>query len=139
MIVTACAYFAGKANPNYARHHRAVDCKGAGRSRRPHVGVLSTPATLLGRYGWRRSYEESGLLGEVLVTSAQIRAARGLLDWTVRDLAERSGVHRDMVSKIETGAYAGAPATLEAIRRTLEYAGVEFTNGDAPGVKLRKR
>ena len=46
--------------------------------------------------------------------------------------------HRDMVSKIETGAYAGAPAILEAIR-TLEYAGVEFTNGDAPGVKLRKR
>jgi transcriptional regulator with XRE-family HTH domain len=72
------------------------------------------------------------------VTSAQIRAARGLLDWTVRDLAERSGVHRDMVSKIETGA-SGGPATLKAIRRTLEYAGVEFTNGDAPGVKLRKR
>ena len=82
---------------------------------------------------------DSGRPGEVLVTSAQIRAARGLLDWTVRDLAERSGVHRDTVSKIETGAYAGAPATLEAIRRTLEYAGVEFTNGDAPGVKLRKR
>ena len=81
----------------------------------------------------------SGRLGEVLVTSAQIRAARGLLDWTVRDLAERCGVHRDMVSKIETGAYAGAPAMLEAIRRTLEYAGVEFTNGEAPGVKLRKR
>ena len=58
----------------------------------------------------------SGRPGEVLVTSAQIRAARGLLDWTVRDLAERSGVHRDTVS-----------------------AGVEFTNGDAPGVKLRKR
>jgi transcriptional regulator with XRE-family HTH domain len=75
----------------------------------------------------------------VLVTSAQIRAARGLLDWTVRDLAERSGVHRDMVSKTETGAYAGAPATLEAIRRTLEYAGVEFTNSDAPGVRLRTK
>jgi len=44
-----------------------------------------------------------------------------------------------MISKIETGAYVGAPAMLEAIRRTLEYAGVEFTNGDAPGVKLRKR
>jgi len=73
------------------------------------------------------------------VTSAQIRAARGLLDWTVRDLAERSGIHRDMVSKIETGAYAGAPAILEAIRRVLERAGVEFTNGDAPGVRLRPK
>jgi len=70
-----------------------------------------------------RSHEESGRLGEVLVTSAQTRAARGLLDWTVRDLAERSGVHRDMVSKIKTGAYAGAPAALEAIRRTLTSGG----------------
>jgi hypothetical protein len=51
----------------------------------------------------------TGRPGEVLVTSAQIRAARGLLDWTVRDLAERSGVHRDMANKIETGAYAGPP------------------------------
>ena len=76
---------------------------------------------------------------EVLVTSAQIRAARGLLDWTVRDLAERSGVDRNTVSNIETGAYAGAPETLEAIRRALERAGVEFTNGDAPGVRLRKK
>ena len=42
-----------------------------------------------------------------------------------------------MVSKIETGAYAGAPAMLEAIRRTLEYAGVEFTNGKRPGVRLK--
>jgi hypothetical protein len=35
--------------------------------------------------------------------------------------------------------YAGAPATLDAIRRTFEYAGFEFTNGDAPGLRLRKR
>ena len=73
------------------------------------------------------------------MTSAQIRAARGLLDWTVRDLAERSGVDRNTVSNIETGAYAGAPETLEAIRRALERAGVEFTNGDAPGVRLRTK
>jgi transcriptional regulator with XRE-family HTH domain len=73
------------------------------------------------------------------VTSAQIRAARGLLDWTVRDLAERAGVPRNTLSNIETGAYAGAPETLAAIRRVLERAGVEFTNGDAPGVRLRPK
>jgi hypothetical protein len=71
--------------------------------------------------------------GEVLVTSAQIRAARGLLDWTVRDLAERA------LASTETRSARSRPARMEAIRRTLEYAGVEFTNGDAPGVKLRKR
>jgi transcriptional regulator with XRE-family HTH domain len=69
------------------------------------------------------------------VTSAQIRASRGLLDWTVGDLAERAGVPRNTLSNIETGAYAGAPETLAAIRRVLERAGVEFTNGDAPGVE----
>ena len=84
-------------------------------------------------------YEESGRPGEVLVTPAQIRAARGLLDWTVRDLAERAGVPRDTLSNIETGAYAGAPETLAAIRRALERSGVEFTNGDAPGVRLRTK
>jgi hypothetical protein len=71
------------------------------------------------------------------VTSAEIRAVRGLLDWTVRDVAERALVSIE-TRNIETGAYAGAPQTLEAIRRALEYAGVEFTNGDAPGVRLRK-
>lgn len=30
------------------------------------------------------------------------------------------------------------PRTLDAIRVALEAAGVEFTNGDAPGVRLRK-
>ena len=86
-----------------------------------------------------RSYEEFWPDRRGACDKRTDRAARGLLDWTVRDLAERSGVDRDMVSKIETGAYAGAPETLAAIRRVLERAGVEFTNGDAPGVKLRKR
>jgi DNA-binding XRE family transcriptional regulator len=89
-------------------------------------------------YGVSRSRTNIGT-GTRLVTSAQIRAARGLLDWTVRDLSERAGVSRNTVSNIETGAYAGAPETREAIRRALERAGVEFTNGDAPGVRLRSR
>jgi hypothetical protein len=30
------------------------------------------------------------------------------------------------------------PRTLEAIQAAVEKAGVEFTNGDAPGVRLKK-
>jgi len=103
------------------------------------VEVLSTRATMLGRACRREiiGYEGFGRPGEVLVKSAQIRAARGFLDWTVRDLSERAGVPRDTLNNIETGAYAGAPETLAATRRVLERAGVEFTNGDAPGVRLR--
>ena len=34
------------------------------------------------------------------------------------------------------GRYAGKPETLKAIRKALEKAGVEFLNGNRPGVRL---
>ena len=74
------------------------------------------------------------------VTSAQIRAARGLLNWSVRELAERSGVHRNTITNFETGKSGGEPSTLAAIRATLESAGVIFVdaNGEGPGVRIKK-
>lgn len=74
-----------------------------------------------------------------MVTSAQIRAARGLLNWTVRDLAEKSGVHRNTVTRIETEETSAGQA-INAIASALEAAGVEFIaeNGGGPGVRLRK-
>lgn len=74
------------------------------------------------------------------MTSAQLRAARGLLNWTVRDLAEAASVHRNTVTNIETGKFKGDDATITAIRTALEAAGVEFIeeNGGGPGVRLRK-
>ena len=75
------------------------------------------------------------------VTSAQVRMARAALDWTVRDLAEASRLHRNTITNIETGKYAGDAATLAAIEQVLKRAGVEFIdeNGGGPGVRLRKR
>lgn len=74
-----------------------------------------------------------------MVTSAQIRAARGLLNWTVRDLAERSGVHRNTVTRIETET-TGPGHSIAAIRAALEAAGVEFIaeNGGGAGVRMAK-
>lgn len=74
-----------------------------------------------------------------MVTSAQIRAARGLLDWTVRDLADRAKVHRNTVSRSETDATGPGHATA-AIRAALELAGVRFIpeNGGGVGVRLAK-
>lgn len=74
------------------------------------------------------------------MTSAQVRAARGLINWTVRDLAEKASVHRNTVSNIETGRYAGSPEAISAIRAALESAGVEFIaeNGGGAGVRLKK-
>jgi len=75
------------------------------------------------------------------MTSAQVRAARGLLNWTVRDLAERSGVHRNTVTNIETGRYSGSSVAMAAIRSAFEAAGVEFIpeNGGGAGVRLKEK
>jgi transcriptional regulator with XRE-family HTH domain len=67
--------------------------------------------------------------------------ARAALNWTVRDLAEATGLHRNTVTNLEVGRYAGDPETLSNIKRVLEKAGVEFVdeNGGGPGVRLRDR
>jgi transcriptional regulator with XRE-family HTH domain len=75
------------------------------------------------------------------VTSAQVRMARAALNWTVRDLADATKLHRNTITNIETGKYAGDAATLAAIVSVLKKAGVEFIdeNGGGAGVRLRKR
>jgi transcriptional regulator with XRE-family HTH domain len=75
------------------------------------------------------------------VTSAQLRMARAALNWTVRDLAEATGLHRNTITNIEVGRYAGDQKSLERIEVVLRKAGVEFIdeNGGGPGVRLRRR
>jgi transcriptional regulator with XRE-family HTH domain len=77
------------------------------------------------------------------LTSAQIRAARGLLRWSAEDLARRSllsvaTIRRAELTEDETSMTA---ANDLAVRRALEAAGVEFIddNGGGPGVRLRQR
>jgi transcriptional regulator with XRE-family HTH domain len=67
--------------------------------------------------------------------------ARAALNWTVRDLAEATGLHRNTITNIEVGRYAGDATTLATIEAALRRAGVEFIdeNGGGPGVRLRKR
>jgi transcriptional regulator with XRE-family HTH domain len=72
-----------------------------------------------------------------MVTSAQLRAARSLLNLTVRELAEKAGVHRNTITRAETDETAHGHAVAQVVL-TLEAAGVEFTNGGQPGVRLRK-
>lgn len=67
--------------------------------------------------------------------------ARAALSWTVRKLAEETGLHRNTISNIEVGRYLGEEASLELIEATLRNAGVDFIpeNGGGAGVRLRKR
>jgi transcriptional regulator with XRE-family HTH domain len=57
-----------------------------------------------------------------------------------RELAERSGVSLETVKRVERlpGAISTNVRTAEALRTALEAAGIQFTNGDAPGVRLRR-
>ncbi len=70
------------------------------------------------------------------MTGAQIRAARGFLNWSVRDLGKKAKVHFNTVHAIEHGKSHGKPETLAAIRKRLEKVGVQFTNGKRPGVRI---
>jgi transcriptional regulator with XRE-family HTH domain len=63
--------------------------------------------------------------------------ARAALGLGVRELAELAKVSPDTIARLERGE-ALRDRTVEDIKRALEAAGVEFTNGDQPGVKLRK-
>jgi transcriptional regulator with XRE-family HTH domain len=75
-----------------------------------------------------------------MVTPAQCRAARGLLNWSQQDLASQAEVGIVTVRQLEAGANEPRRATLDVIRRAFERAGVEFldANGGGPGVRLRK-
>ena len=77
------------------------------------------------------------------LTSEQVRAARMLLRWEQKDLAEASGVSLPSIKRLETqpGELSAQEKTIGAIARALEKAGVEFIpeNGGGAGVRLAKR
>jgi len=66
--------------------------------------------------------------------------ARAALNWTVRDLAEATGLHRNTISNIEVGRYAGNLDSLSLIEEVLRSAGIEFMpeNGVRLGEPLRR-
>ncbi|MDZ4690019.1 helix-turn-helix domain-containing protein [Terricaulis sp.] len=76
------------------------------------------------------------------MNSAQLRAARAFLDWSQSDLAEMAKVSVETIKRLERTAgaiEATKVSTLRAIEKAFEKAGVEFTNGDAPGVRLKAK
>ena len=75
-----------------------------------------------------------------MITPAQCRAARALLDWSQQQLATSAHVGVVTVRQFEAGAAQPRPATMAVVCRALEAAGVEFIpeNGGGAGVRLRK-
>jgi transcriptional regulator with XRE-family HTH domain len=71
----------------------------------------------------------------------QLRAARALLGLDQEALAELVGVSDNTIRNMEahgSESVGGFASTREKAREALEHQGIEFFNGDAPGVRLRK-
>jgi hypothetical protein len=77
-----------------------------------------------------------------LITSELIRAARALLRWDQRQLAEASSVSLPTIKRLEAkpGILGAHAPTTAALVRALESAGVEFIddNGGGAGVRMKK-
>jgi hypothetical protein len=80
--------------------------------------------------------------GGVMLSSELLKAARALLRWEQRQLAEASSVSISTVKRLESqpGPITANAVTVAALRRALEEGGVDFipANGGGPGVRLRK-
>ena len=75
-----------------------------------------------------------------VISGAQIRAGRALVRWSAEDLATHSSVSLRTIRRAELadGETRLTVANNLAVRRALESAGVEFTDGGQPGVKLAR-
>jgi transcriptional regulator with XRE-family HTH domain len=75
----------------------------------------------------------------LLISPAQIRAARQLANLSQADIARATGLSLPTIKRVESEREVSVSDEAQtAVRRALEAAGVEFTNGGEPGVKLRK-
>jgi transcriptional regulator with XRE-family HTH domain len=77
-----------------------------------------------------------------MLIGRQIRAARGILGWSARETAERSGLSLPTIQRLEK--YEGISPTVQErtlndLKRAFEMAGVEFigTPEDRPGVRFK--
>ena len=59
-----------------------------------------------------------------MITPAQCRAARGLLDWTQQELADQAQVGVVTVQQLEAGGVSPRRATIDVIQTRLRIAGV---------------
>jgi transcriptional regulator with XRE-family HTH domain len=79
-----------------------------------------------------------------MITAAQCRAGRALIEWSREQLAEAAGVSLRTIVDFERAARSPREVTLLALERALSDAGVQFLDhgekaGGGPGVRVRSR
>ncbi|MBX5144823.1 helix-turn-helix domain-containing protein [Rhizobium lentis] len=85
-------------------------------------------------------YEQVVIMGqgarETILTPALCRAARGLLDWTQTELAERAAVSRSTIRDYEGRHHDIHRATEAQLRLAFEKGGVRFVEIEGAGIGL---
>jgi transcriptional regulator with XRE-family HTH domain len=73
------------------------------------------------------------------ILAHQLKAARVLAKMEQQELSTQSGVSVPTIKRMESGEgpVRGNYDNVAAVVAALEAAGVEFTNGDQPGVRLK--
>jgi len=76
-----------------------------------------------------------------LITSAQIRAARAMLDWSRERLSHQAGVGISALMRLESsgGVPSGNIKTIESVQKAFEKAGIEFIGSPEDGAGVRWR
>lgn len=77
-----------------------------------------------------------------MLTAAQIRAARALVNWSGPRLAAETGLSLPTIRRMESALGPGRSAAenVHAVQKALEASGVVFLSADAtggPGVRLK--
>ena len=73
------------------------------------------------------------------ITPDQVKEARRLLGWPQIRLAVRAGTGYLGIRQFEMGHKSLSRATVAAIRRALEDAGVEFPSGGQTSVRMKAK
>ena len=75
-------------------------------------------------------------MSTVKIDGRHISAARDLLKMTQQELADAADVSVQSVKNVENHRGVTRASTLETLRDALARRGIEFMNGDSPGVRL---
>lgn len=76
-----------------------------------------------------------------MITSAQIRAARAMLDWSREDLSKQAGVGISALMRLESAENipSGNIKTFDAVQKAFEKVGIEFIGTPENGAGVRWR
>jgi ribosome-binding protein aMBF1 (putative translation factor) len=89
---------------------------------------------------WQRRAGRQAEEGEAMsITPAECKAARKLLGWSQKKLATKLLIDEGSISSFERRHRLPPQLDLAKLQRLFEAAGVEFTNGAEPGVKLKAK